>query len=147
LVDTFQNDMRQILCYLELIFKTVSHRITMDTLTSRNQSAKDATVMINHFDAVKRLLNRSEFNRMRIGERTDCFFVDSDMVPLMIQENLLSSARKTSLSQNEFHSLVQGVKGMVIGDLLDRTIRKEQEWGLMPSYGFMTCVYAPEKIS
>jgi replication factor C subunit 1 len=35
----------------------------------------------------------------------------------------------------------------VIGDMLDRSIRKEQEWGLMPSFGFMTCVYAPEKMS
>jgi replication factor C subunit 1 len=42
---------------------------------------------------------------------------------------------------------VEGVKGMVIGDMLDRTIRKEQEWGLMPSFGFMTCVYSTEKIS
>ncbi len=35
----------------------------------------------------------------------------------------------------------------MIGDMLDRSIRKEQEWGLMPSFGFMTCVYAPEKMS
>jgi len=77
--------MRQILCYLEVIFKTVSKRITMSTLTSRNQSSKDATVMINHIDAVRRLLNRSEFNKMSIEERTDCFFVDSDSVPLYVQ--------------------------------------------------------------
>jgi replication factor C subunit 1 len=51
------------------------------------------------------------------------------------------------MSQGEFHRLVEGVKGMVIGDMLDRTIRKEQEWGLMPSFGFMTCVYSTEKIS
>jgi hypothetical protein len=64
------------------------------------------------------------------------------MVPLMVHENLLSSARKAPPSVKEFHSLVQGVEGFVIGDLLDRSIRKEQEWGLMPSYGFMSCVYA-----
>lgn len=43
--------------------------------------------------------------------------------------------------------MVQGVEGMVLGDMLDRTIRKEQEWGLMPSYAFMNSVYAPEKIT
>lgn len=31
--------------------------------------------------------------------------------------------------------------GFVLGDLLDSRIRKEQDWGLMPAYGFMTCVY------
>lgn len=58
--------MRQILCYLEVIFKTVSNRITMDTLSRRGQSSKDVAVMINPVDAVKKLLNRSEFTRMRI---------------------------------------------------------------------------------
>lgn len=93
LVDTFQNDMRQILGYLELVFRTASRKVTMETLSSRQSHAKDASVMINHFDAVRRLLNRSEFSSMRISERTDCFFVDSDLVPIMVQENLLASCR------------------------------------------------------
>jgi hypothetical protein len=76
--------MRQILGYLEVIFKTVSPKITLDALSRRGQSSKDATVMINHFDAAKKLLNRTEFIRMCINERTDCFFVDSDMVPLVV---------------------------------------------------------------
>lgn len=61
---------------------------------------------------------------MKINLRNDCFFVDSDLVPLLIHENLLSSARKTPMRVDEFHRLVEGVKGMVIGDMLDRTIRK-----------------------
>ena len=31
--------------------------------------------------------------------------------------------------------------------MLDKNIRQKQEFGLMPSYGFMTCVYTAEKIS
>jgi hypothetical protein len=46
------------------------------------------------------------------------------MVPLMIHENILNSTKKTKYSINEFHSLVEGIKGMAIGDMLDRTIRK-----------------------
>lgn len=38
----------------------------MDTLSRRGQSSKDTTVMINPVDAVKKLMNRSEFSRMRI---------------------------------------------------------------------------------
>lgn len=38
----------------------------MDTLSRRNQSSKDATVMINPVDAVKKLMNRTDFSRMRI---------------------------------------------------------------------------------
>ena len=46
------------------------------------------------------------------------------MVPLLIHENILNSAKKTKYSLSEFHGVVVGLKGMVIGDLLDRTIRK-----------------------
>lgn len=59
LVETFQNDMRQILSYLELIFRTVSKRITVDALSSRGRHAKDSAVMINHFEAARTLLNRT----------------------------------------------------------------------------------------
>lgn len=50
--------MRQILTYLELIFKTVSPHITLSTLSNRSKHAKDSSVMINHFAAARTLLNR-----------------------------------------------------------------------------------------
>jgi len=80
--------------------------------------------MINHFEASRRLLNRSEFDGLKISERVECFFVDSDMVPLMIHENILTSASKRPFDSSKFHKFVQGIKGFVIGDMLDRTIRK-----------------------
>lgn len=51
--------MRQILSYLELMFKTVSKHITLNTLSNRSAHSKDSSVTINHFDAARRLLNRS----------------------------------------------------------------------------------------
>jgi hypothetical protein len=65
----------------------------------------------------------------------------------MVHENILNSAPKKPFDKERLHKLVQGLKGFVVGDMLDRTIRKEQEWGLMPSHGFMSCVYTTEKIS
>lgn len=139
--------MRQILSYLELIFKTVSPKITLSALGNRSSHSKDSAVMINHFDATRRLLNRSEFGGLSISQRTDLFFIDSDLVPIMVHENLLASSRKPKMNTIQFHSFVKGLEGVVIGDMLDRMIRREQEWGLMPSYGFMSCVYSTEKIS
>lgn len=54
----------------------------------------------------------------------ECFFIDSDIVPLMVHENLYSSAQKTPMNKSEFHGLVKGLKGIVVGDLLDKSIRK-----------------------
>ena len=147
LVETFQNDMRQILSYLQLTFQTVSKTITVNAIRDRKGHTKDSSVMISHFEASRKLLNRSEFRGMKISERNDCFFVDSDLVPLMVEENLLASSCKNKMTPAEFRSFTKGIEGLVIGDMLDRNIRKQQEWGLMPSYGFMTCVYTTEKVS
>jgi len=90
--------MRQILTYLQVIFNTVSKRITYETLSNRGKHSKDTSVMINHSEAALKLINREEFKRMKIQERIDCFFVDSDMVPLMVHESILLSAQKTKMN-------------------------------------------------
>ena len=101
--------MRQILTYLQLIFHTVSRKITINALEDRKKHAKDASVMINHSDAARKLLNRSEFSGLKVSERTDCFFIDSDIVPLMIHENILSSNRKGKMDRKQFRSFVEGI--------------------------------------
>ena len=63
------------------------------------------------------------------------------MVPLMVHENLLSSARKSRVDRSYFHNVVEGLKGLTIADQLDRSIRKHQDYSPMPAYGFMSCIY------
>jgi hypothetical protein len=61
---------------------------------------------------------------MKISERTECFFVDSDLVPLVVHESILTSAKKGKMNIREMRNLVEGLNGFVIGDMLDRSIRK-----------------------
>ena len=55
--------------------------------------------MMNHFEAAKKLMNRTQFRSMKITERVDLTYVDSDMVPLMIQENYLSASMKKKMTR------------------------------------------------
>lgn len=122
----FHGDIRQIISYVQLSFKTVSHDFTLNMHLS-DSKAKDSSVMSNHFDAIRKLMNRSEFTKMSIRDRLDCFFIDSDKVPIMVHENYMNSVKKCgNLKRNDFHRLVQATEGFVIGDQLDRTIRKSQ---------------------
>lgn len=82
---------------------------------------------------------------MSIRSRLDLFFVDSDFLPLQVHENYLSATNKDKVSKQEFHKIVEANEGFVLADLLDKNIRREQEYGLMPSYGFMSCIYTTEK--
>lgn len=62
---------------------------------------------MNHFEASKKLLNRSMFNTLNIRERVNIAFVDSDFVPLMCHENYLSSAKKKGNKLEDFQKIVK----------------------------------------
>lgn len=78
------NDMRQVLTY----FEAISHRTNIVTFEDvRNSSlntSKDMTVMMSAFDACTKLLNRREMNVLTPKQRLDLFFIDFDMVPMLI---------------------------------------------------------------
>lgn len=84
-MELLQNDIRQILTYLEVIFKGGITHINADVIERRCGNTKDNSLTMNHFEATKRLLSRTMFKDMTISQRVDLAFVDSDMVPLMVQ--------------------------------------------------------------
>ena len=47
------------------------------------------------------------FKDMTISQRVDLAYVDSDMVPLMVQENYLSACPKKKFNSKDFSRLVQ----------------------------------------
>jgi len=59
--------------------------------------AKDTQVMLSPFDACSRLLSGTQGKApLPLERRMDMFYIDSDMVPLMIQENYLRPFEKAS---------------------------------------------------
>mmetsp|Transcript_22623 Transcript_22623/g.21791 ORF Transcript_22623/g.21791 Transcript_22623/m.21791 type:complete len:84 (+) Transcript_22623:1540-1791(+) len=57
-----------------------------------DQISKDEKVMLNNFDAAHRLLNKNmgaKYSTFR--QKLDLFFIDYDLIPLLVQENYLTS--------------------------------------------------------
>lgn len=148
LVETFQNDMRQILNYLELAYKTkAAQLLEVKDAAELNKFTKDSAVSLTNFEATRKLLTRFHGSGMPLRERMDCFFIDSDFVPIMVHENYLSSVKKGKMNRKEFHKLVKANDAFVLADQIDTRIRKEQDWGLMPAFGFMSSVYPAEMVA
>jgi hypothetical protein len=57
--------------------------------------AKDEAVMITNFDAAQRLLDHGKRNLNiaypEFRQKMDLFFIDYDMIPMLVQENYLGS--------------------------------------------------------
>ncbi len=68
IIQNFQNDIRQILGYLELIGRNkgnINNKSMVDG-SDCNNYCKDATVLMTHNDATRKLLNRGTLNSMNI---------------------------------------------------------------------------------
>lgn len=63
--------------------------------------------MLNFFEASKKLMSRTMFLGMNINQRVDLSFVDSEMIPLMIQENYLTACPKKKMTPKEFHMITK----------------------------------------
>ena len=67
--------------------------------TKSNLSAQlpDQSIIMSNFDAATKLLNRFDFSKMSYKKKIEMFFVDYDLVPLLVQENYLTSMKKNDV--------------------------------------------------
>jgi replication factor C subunit 1 len=83
LIESVGNDIRQCINVLEM-------RLTNSNLTPNKNnitSGKDSILMINAFDACKKLLTKVELGKLKFHEKMDLFYLDFDLVPSLIFVN------------------------------------------------------------
>ncbi|RWS26715.1 replication factor C subunit 1-like protein [Leptotrombidium deliense] len=144
-------------CYKEKI--TVSPNILQELILSTNRdirqvmhsisllAAKDhdinklmsscslKDVKLGPFDAIKKVFTSGpEYNEMTIKDKSDLFFMDYSLMPLFCFENYLKvhpfAAKK---NENERLKLVaKSIDAMAFGDLIEREIRQNNNWSLLP---------------
>ena len=86
--------------------------------------AKDQCVVSNTFRAVVKLWS----GKVRAhNEKLSLFFVDTDFIPLLVQENYLASY--TSLD-----SMSRAADSLAFSDTLQTSIRSQSDWSLLPLY-------------
>ena len=68
------------------------------------------------------------------------FFIDYDLIPLLIHENYLGCYNSQSSGIIELQSLVKSTEHISVGDLLEKKIRSQQEWTLLQNKGIHSCL-------
>lgn len=85
--------------------------------------SKDESVMINNFDAAHRLLDHGKVNlNIRyptFRQKVDLFFIDYDLIPLLVHENYLNSMgdRKTL---TDIEKMADAADFISLGDSVSR---------------------------
>ena len=141
LVESFGNDIRQTINYLDLCSRT--KRNVNDIKKNCEEVKKDKSVTVSSFDICKILLNKAESSKLNFEQKLDLFFVDFDLIPGMIHENYLSTAGINNNNINKKESLkkiVDGLDHMSFSDTVENRMKSQMEWSLLPDRGIHSTV-------
>jgi replication factor C subunit 1 len=135
------NDIRQIMNFIELWART--HKtIKFSDLTGSGQKmeGKDEVVMLTNFDAAKELLN-SKSKSLPFRNLLDLYFIDYDLIPLLIYENYLSTFPSQNYKNkiDELESISLAADCISESDVLDKKIRTNMDWRLLADRGLIGC--------
>ncbi|XP_053992345.1 uncharacterized protein LOC128883723 isoform X2 [Hylaeus volcanicus] len=142
------NDIRQILNTLQMLCPRFSHThgVTFDMMRQHvEQRLKDDQVMVNTFDIVRQLLTKNEARLLSLNDKLDAFFVDYDFIPLHIQENYVQAystfcQRLQTPIMETIETLASVADSISYSDVVNRKIRRDGCWTLLPDFGFFSTV-------
>ncbi|RHY16683.1 hypothetical protein DYB36_009776 [Aphanomyces astaci] len=95
--ERFGNDIRQLLNWMQM-WKRSQHTMTYDDVVQQfYQSEKDEVLRLNPFSATQQIFKTgATFN-----DRNEAYFVDYDLMPLMVQENYMQSLQNKKCSADD----------------------------------------------
>jgi replication factor C subunit 1 len=149
LVASTQGDIRQILNLLS------TYRLTHETLnfdeSKKLGQASKKDIEEGPFDALHSLLSGQSYSRMTLNQKIDTYFIDSGLMPLMVQENYLKSRANNPRTVYDSKYGGTGASFMTLAwaaadsiskaDEVDALIRGfNQEWSLAPLHAIHSCV-------
>merc|ERR550534_3166540 len=114
------------------------------TYDEAKANAKNAekNIKLGPFDIVKQLLSASEARHMNIHQKTELFFMDYSFIPLFLQENyLITNPAKGSGNKLKTLELMSQTADLIAdSNLIEKQIRGNQNWSLLPLQGYMSTV-------
>ncbi|CAG9332418.1 unnamed protein product [Blepharisma stoltei] len=132
IIESSGNDIRQTLTLLEMWARTNNSMNYNQAKKGLQFISKDSITMVGNFDAAAKLLNNHETRAMSHKQKIDLFFVDFDLIPLLIQENYLSAIPQNSQT---IENMANAADSIAFGDLINKQIRTNNDWTLLPQLG------------
>lgn len=139
LCESTGNDIRQCLNFLDMRSRMHKNINTNEFKSNYHKFCKDEDLMLNPFDSCKRMLTKADFRKLRHREKMDLFFIDFDLIPSLIHENYLS-CYGNNRSVFDLRRMVASSENISLGDIIDRKIRTDSEWTLLPNRGICSAV-------
>lgn len=154
LCESVGNDLRQILNELQLLSLSNINVRFSDIKTEISGHLKDVQVTLDVFSATKKLLTTSESSHLSINEKLEIFFIDFDLMPLLLEENYISaflvksgggfgsSNQQMATSPQVIENILESANSFVEADIFNSKVRSDNEWSLLSEIA-MNCAVTP----
>lgn len=132
IVEACGHDIRQVLNQVQFFGSAIAHE---------QGSQKDTQVQGSPFDACVRLLAKEDGKGKAVpmAKKLDLFYIDADMMPLMVQENYLRPYEKVNrtLEAEDLSTCAYAAEMIATGDAMQGS----GDWGLMSSVAAIGTIY------
>ncbi|KAG3109906.1 hypothetical protein PI124_g10917 [Phytophthora idaei] len=136
------NDIRQLLTQMQRWRLTTAKITYADMVNPSSQHNKDESLRLNPFSATQQIFQRE----LSFDARNEAYFVDYDLMPLMVQENYIQSIMNNRRSSDEnLEAAMHASEFISESDLLNTYVRVNQRWDLLTKQAAMNvgaCVYS-----
>ena len=137
-------DVRQILHHLS-VWSANEKNLDTDQMKKDAEKAKK-DFKLGPWDVCRKVFTESELKNMNIHDKSSLFFHDYSIAPLFVQENypkvvphIANGNRRKTLEQ-----LAKTAHSLADGDLVERQLRSNQAWSLLPTQAVFSSVLPGE---
>lgn len=95
---------------------------------------------------MRKVFSAEDHKKMSFQEKSDLFFHDYNMAPLFVQENYLRVKPNSEKSQL-LEKVASAANSLSVGDLVERKIRSDQSWSLLPTQAIFSSVLPGEYLN
>ena len=133
-------DVRQVLHHLSMLKHAASN---LDSKTE--ESNNKTSIKMGPWDVVRKVFSKSEHSKMSLIDKSDLFFHDYSLGPLFVQENYLLSVPDSARDRKSTMVLSsRAADSICMGDLVEKTIRSQNAWSLLPTEAMFASVIPGE---
>ncbi|CAH1774477.1 unnamed protein product [Owenia fusiformis] len=146
-IEASNHDVRQVLHNLEM-WSAKEKALSNEQIKSDAKKAQK-DLKLGPFEVCRKVFSNQDHQSMSLNDKSDLFFHDYNIAPLFVQENYITANAFAARGdiKKQLDLLSKTADSIASGDLVDKKIRNEQAWSMLPLQAMFASVLPGEYMS
>ncbi|XP_053957121.1 replication factor C subunit 1 [Anastrepha ludens] len=142
IIEATNNDIRQSINHISLL----SAGKDLKLLSKGANKTAEKDLKMGPWEVVRKVFSAEEHKKMTLNDKCDLFFQDYSLGPLFVQQNYLQVSPVGAKSEIPA-KVALTADALSLGDLVDKRIRSNSAWSLLPTQAVFSSVMPGEYMS